>query len=180
MFLLHKSIFLPLTCRDLHRVHHGFRPQIAILCWSQINSSLLEKYWQFIYFRSTFWWPLQGPENIPDVSKQVQHPQLSPLLLTSFLDNPGVWRYIFLLVLSSCLLFIWRSLDFIWYLFKGIIFLVRALSYMRVLLWDFCLIMRSNSFTLSYFKLNSSDPAFSLFFWKGCLQPDSLGTKLYP
>ena len=33
-----------LLCGDLHMAHHGCRPQIAILSWSQINQSLLEKY----------------------------------------------------------------------------------------------------------------------------------------
>ena len=38
-FLLYKSALLPLRVAP-----HGCRPQIAILCWSQINPSLLEKY----------------------------------------------------------------------------------------------------------------------------------------
>ena len=43
-FPLYKSVLLPLLCRDLHVALHSCRPQIAILCWSWINPSFLEKY----------------------------------------------------------------------------------------------------------------------------------------
>ena len=37
---------------DLNKACHGFRPRIAILCWSQVNLPFLEKY-LWVYFRST-------------------------------------------------------------------------------------------------------------------------------
>ena len=43
-FFPYKSVLLPLLCRDLHMTLHGCRPWISVLCWSQINPSLLEKY----------------------------------------------------------------------------------------------------------------------------------------
>ena len=59
-FALYKSSLLPLPCRDLHM---ALGPQIAILCWSQINPSLKKFFlkthlcwrniWQCIDFRST-------------------------------------------------------------------------------------------------------------------------------
>ena len=71
------------------------------------------------------------------VSKQVQYPHLSPLLLTVFLTYPGVWRCGFLLDLSLHPLCIWRSPGFIWDLFKGFVFLVKALFFRLVLVWHF-------------------------------------------
>ena len=41
---LWKVSFFPCHEGDLHIPHNGCRPWIAILCWSQINSSLLKKY----------------------------------------------------------------------------------------------------------------------------------------
>ena len=41
---LYKRVLLPLPFGDLHVTHHGCRHWIAILCWSQINPPLLEKY----------------------------------------------------------------------------------------------------------------------------------------
>ena len=43
-FSLYKRVLLPLPCWDLHVACQSCRSQIAILCWSQINSSLLERY----------------------------------------------------------------------------------------------------------------------------------------
>ena len=43
IFLLYKSALLPLPYGDLHVARHGCRPQIALFCWSWINSSLPEK-----------------------------------------------------------------------------------------------------------------------------------------
>ena len=54
------SIFLSLARGNLHMAQHSCRPWITILYWSRINPSLLEKYLAN-YFRSTFWWPMQGP-----------------------------------------------------------------------------------------------------------------------
>ena len=38
----YKSVLFLLPCGNLHIAHHGCRPRIAILCWFQINPSLLE------------------------------------------------------------------------------------------------------------------------------------------
>ena len=40
----HKKVLLSLLCGDLHVASHGYRPQITILCQSQINPSLLKKF----------------------------------------------------------------------------------------------------------------------------------------
>ena len=50
-----KSIHLPLPCGDLQVAHHVFRSQIAVLCWSQINTSLLEEFLTVCLFQSTIW-----------------------------------------------------------------------------------------------------------------------------
>lgn len=52
-FLPYESILLPFLCRVFYRAPHGCRPQIAILCWSQIYSSLLGKYLADYLFRPT-------------------------------------------------------------------------------------------------------------------------------
>ena len=39
----YKTVLLPLACRELHVARHDYIPQIAIICWSQINPFLLEK-----------------------------------------------------------------------------------------------------------------------------------------
>ena len=39
-----KRILFPFLCGDLQVTLHGCRPQRTVLCWSQTNSSLLEKY----------------------------------------------------------------------------------------------------------------------------------------
>ena len=43
-FLFIKGGLSPLPSGDLYVAHHVCRPWIAVLCWFQINSSLLEKY----------------------------------------------------------------------------------------------------------------------------------------
>ena len=43
-FPFYERVLLPPLCEDLYVAHNGCRPQIAILCWSQINSFLLEKF----------------------------------------------------------------------------------------------------------------------------------------
>ena len=50
-----KSILLPWPCGDLQVAHHVFRSQIAVLCWSQINPSLLEEFLTVCLFQSTIW-----------------------------------------------------------------------------------------------------------------------------
>ena len=45
-----KNILLSLPRRDLHVTCCGFRPQPGMLCWSWINSSLLEKYLEVYLF----------------------------------------------------------------------------------------------------------------------------------
>ena len=44
LFPLYERVLLPLPFGDLHVFHCGFRSQTALLCWSQINPSLLKKY----------------------------------------------------------------------------------------------------------------------------------------
>ena len=44
LFPLYESVLLPLLCGNLHVAHYGCRSWIAILCWSHISPSLLEKY----------------------------------------------------------------------------------------------------------------------------------------
>ena len=46
-----KSVLLPLPCQDLHVVWDGCRPQTAVLFWSWINKSLLEKYLAVFLFQ---------------------------------------------------------------------------------------------------------------------------------
>ena len=55
-FPLLKSVLLPCLTHGCH----GCRPQIAILCWSQINPPCWRNNWQSICFRSTFWWSMRG------------------------------------------------------------------------------------------------------------------------
>lgn len=50
-----KSTLLPLPCGDLQVAHHIFRSQIAILCWPQINPSLLEEFLTVDLSQSTAW-----------------------------------------------------------------------------------------------------------------------------
>ena len=47
----------PLLSGDLHVAHHVCRPWIAILCWSQINSSLLKKYMAVNLFQVNIIYP---------------------------------------------------------------------------------------------------------------------------
>ena len=60
-FPLHKSVLLPFPCGNLYMAHHGYRPWTAVLYWSQINPSFLEKNLAVYCFRSMFWRPVQGP-----------------------------------------------------------------------------------------------------------------------
>lgn len=64
------------------------------------------------------------------------------LSLTAFLANSRVWRYGFLLDLSSHPLCIWSFAGVIWDLFKGFDFLLKTLFCMLVLIWHFSLISR--------------------------------------
>lgn len=52
LFLSVKTFSFPCPTGNLHLTQHGCRPQISIICWSWINLSLLDKYWQYICFRS--------------------------------------------------------------------------------------------------------------------------------
>lgn len=54
-FPFDNNVLLPLLGGDLLGVCHGCRPWTAILCCTQINPSLLEKYLASICFRSTLW-----------------------------------------------------------------------------------------------------------------------------
>lgn len=54
-----------LAMRDLHLACHSYRPWIVILCWPQVNLSLLGKHLT-VCFRSTFWWRPRGPEKTPE------------------------------------------------------------------------------------------------------------------
>ena len=53
-----KGFSFPCCGADLHVARHGCRPRISILCWSQINPSLLEKYLAVCLFLViTMWAP---------------------------------------------------------------------------------------------------------------------------
>ena len=104
----------------------------------------------------------------------------STLLLIAFLANPGVWRLLHFLDLNPCPLSIWRSPDLICDLLTDFIFLIKALFNMRILLWQFSLILRSDHFKWSCFKWNYAHLAFSLFLQKGGLQSGSSETKVFP
>ena len=52
LFLSVKTFSFPWPTGNLHLTQSGCRPQISIICWSWINLSLLDKYWQCICFRS--------------------------------------------------------------------------------------------------------------------------------
>ena len=49
--------------------HQCYRSRVSILCWSGINSSLLEKYLAIYLFQVNIWWPVLGPEKTPEGSE---------------------------------------------------------------------------------------------------------------
>ena len=168
-----------MPCRDFYGIHHGCRPQILIPYWAHIHPSCWSNIWLSICIRSVSWWSIMGPEKTADVNKKVPHPKLTLLLLIAFLANPGVWRLLHFLDLNPCPLSIWRSPDLICDLLTDFIFLIKALFNMRILLWQFSLILRSDHFKWSCFKWNYAHLAFSLFLQKGGLQSGSSETKVF-
>ena len=61
----YKSVLRPLPCRGLHISRHGCRLQTVILCWSQINSHLLEKYLAVYLFQVNILVALTGTREDP-------------------------------------------------------------------------------------------------------------------
>ena len=115
-------VLLPLPCWDLHRAHHNCRLQSVILCWCQINPFLLEKYLA-VYLSQHFGGPYRDPEKTPDGSgadEQTGTRFITQPNFTHCFSHWRVWRYIFLLDLSSCPLWVWSSTGFIQDLNKGL------------------------------------------------------------
>ena len=164
--------------------HQGYRPRTEILCWFQINLSLMENIYQSIYFNLTLWWPIQQPERTPNCTSIGEQtgvvPTVEPLILTAFLDNSGLWRCIFSLIQVSTLL----ACEAVQVLFVGgcggpkvLCFWLRPCSLCNLTLWsDFqiCLIqlkMIKNIFSpflqkqgLLYWNYVHFS-AFSIFLW---------------
>lgn len=94
------------------------------------------------------------------MSKQVQHPQLSPLSLTVFLTNPGLVRYIFLLDQADNL-FAFDTLQALgWGIYLKLSSLwLRSCFCMWVLAWPFGLI-----FEVRVFQLKLAERQWALSF----------------
>ena len=103
--------FFPCHKGDLHIPHNGCRPWIAILCWSQINSSLPKKYVAVYLFQVNTIYPhsitfhrlrVQSYKTVPTSSQPYfnnNHKlRLLPLLIIDWLINqrpprplPWIW-----------------------------------------------------------------------------------------
>ena len=121
-FLLPSIKVFSFCClRDLHVAHHGCRPQTAMFCLFQINLYFSNKYLAVYLFYGNILVAHMGTRKDPQrfwTGEQTGAvPTIEPIMLTPFLANPGVRRYIFLLDLSSCTPYISSSPDFIWELF---------------------------------------------------------------
>lgn len=160
-----------LTSGDLHVACHCCRPQVAILCWSCRNPSLLKKCLTVYFFLGQYCDDLHGDQRRSPVAlelknKQMQYSQLSPESPTAFFTDPRVWRCIFLLDLIWCPLCVWSSPGFIGDQFKGFAFLAETLFCMWVFVWYFSLILRSDCYNQSWLK-NAFSPISSR---KGCFK----------
>lgn len=98
---------------------HGYIFQIAILCWSWVNSYFLEKYLAVCCFKQVFWWPIWRPEKTPQTNRCKSRPLTNQghchsLLFLLNLEFEGVSL---ILNSNSCPLCVWNSPGFIWDIF---------------------------------------------------------------
>ena len=103
-FPFYKSILPVLACWGL-AYDSTMESWVAVLCWSKINTFFLEKYLVVYLFQVLIWWPV--PEKSPEGSRAAEQGfgiHDCHTVTHYFLANPELWRYFFLLDLSSCFL----------------------------------------------------------------------------
>ena len=164
---LYKIISHPLLLGDLHAAHHGCRPWIAILCWSQINLIFAGEITGYL-FKAEILVTHVGIQRrslmIPRLlSKQIQYPQKSPLSSLLFLPT--------LKFESMSFSWIWASILFASEAFLALLEIYfKALSFSG---WVVCLWVLGWHFHLTFW--------IRLFLWATlAFSPILFGTELFP
>ena len=125
---------------------------VVFFCW---RNNL-----QSICIRSTFWWPIKGPEKTPKGPRAGEQIGAEPTIEPLFAHCFSHWPWSLKLCLSPGFK-LTPSLHLKLSRFNSssilrFVFLVKALSCLQVLIWHFSLILRSDCFNTPWLKMLSA------------------------